>query len=69
MSQVDLPGIICDKHGNEKQHVTLKKARYIPKANFNMLSLTKLLMNGWEMSGDADVIVMRKGSAQIRLTS
>ena len=65
--QVDLPGIICDKHGNEMQHVTLTKMKYNPKANFNLLSLMKLLMNGWEMRGDADAIVMRKGrSAEIR---
>jgi len=65
-SQVDLPGIKCDKHGNELQHVTLKKMRYNPKANFNLLSLTKLLMDGWTMNGDAKEIVMRKGSTQIR---
>jgi len=66
VSQVDLPGIICDRHGNEKQHITLKKMRYNPKANFNLLSLTKLLMDGWTMTGDANAIVMRKGSSEIR---
>ena len=47
------------------QIVALTKMRYNFKANLNLLSLTKLLMNGWEVSGDADAIVMRKGSAQI----
>ena len=66
VSQVDLPGIICDKHGNEKLHVTLKKMRFNPKANFNLLSLTKLIMDGWKMTGDEEAIVMRKGGAEIR---
>jgi len=65
-SQVDLPGIICDEHGNELQHVTLKKMRQNPKANFNLLSLTKLFMDGWTMNRDANAIVMRQGSAEIR---
>ena len=32
--QVDLPGIICDNHGNEMQHATLTKMRYNLTANF-----------------------------------
>ena len=58
-SEVDIPGTICDKYGNEVQNVTLKKCRYNPKSNFNLLSLTKLLMDGWIMTGDQNVIVMR----------
>ena len=42
VSQVDLHGIICNKHGNEKQQVTLRKMRYNPKANFNLLRLMKI---------------------------
>jgi len=65
-SEVDIPGIICDKYGNEVQEVTLRKCRYNPNANFNLLSLTKLLMDGWKMTGDNNAIVMRKGDCEIR---
>ena len=65
-SEVDIPGIICDKYGNEVQEVTLRKCRYNPNANFNLLSLTKLLMDGLKMNGDNNAIVMRKGDCEIR---
>ena len=66
VSQVDLPGILCEKKGNEKDPVTFKSMRYNPKANFNIISLTKLIMDGWIMTGDKNGIVMRKGNKEIR---
>jgi len=66
VSQVNLPGIIWDKHGHEKQHVTFRKYRYNPKASFNLLSLMNLLIDGWAITGDANAIMMRKGNAEIR---
>ena len=65
-SEVDIPGIICDKYGNEVQETTLRKCRYNPNANFNLLSLTKLPMDGWKMNGDNNAIVMRKGDCKIQ---
>jgi len=65
-SEVDIPGTICNKYGNEVQDVTLKKRRYNPKANFNLLSSTKSLMDGWIMTGDQNAIVMKKGNNEIR---
>ena len=65
-SEVDIPGTICDKYGNEVQDVTLRKCRYTPNSNFNLLSLTKLLMDGWTMNGNNNAIVMRKGDNEIR---
>jgi len=68
VSQADLPGIICDRHGNEKQQITLRKMRHNSKANINLLSLTKLLMDGWTMTGDANAIMMGKGVQKSVLT-
>ena len=57
-SQVDLPGILRDKKGNEKDPVTFTSMWYNSKANFNLNSLTKLIMDGWIMTGDKNGIVM-----------
>ena len=66
ISECDIPGIICDKHGNEIQSVTVTNCRNNPKANFNLLSLTKLLKDGWQMAGDDESITMSKGPTSIK---
>ena len=50
---MDLPGQFIGKDGSSGMKATLTDVNYNPKYNFNLLSLTRLLMNGWSItSGD-----------------
>ena len=63
---MDVPGVWCDKFGNEYQPATIKDVLHAPNQNFNMFSISKALMSGWMLSGDREGIVLTKGDATIR---
>ena len=45
-----------------KENIIMKDVTYVPNSRYNLFSLTKLISNGWAMSGDKDVgIRMTKG--------
>ena len=58
--EFDLPVTVCDKWGNMLFDIKMESIAHMPESNFNLLSLTRLLQDGWEMSGDAEAIVMTK---------
>jgi hypothetical protein len=62
----DLPGTICDKHGNMKSKTVLQDVAYIPTAGYNLFSVTKLMDNGWDLSGDNKTgIVLSKDDKKV----
>ena len=57
---MDLPGQFIGKDGSSGMKATLTEVNYNPKYNFNLLSLTRLLMNGWRItSGDKTGITIK----------
>ena len=63
---MDIPGQFIDKNGAQGVHATLRDVSYNPKYNFNLCSLTKLLQNGWALSGNQHMIVAEKDGIQIK---
>jgi len=63
---MDVPGVWCDKFGNEYQPATIKDVLHAPNQNFNMFSISKALMSGWMLSGDREGIMLTKGDATIK---
>jgi hypothetical protein len=57
---VDIP---CEvMQDGKKKHVNLKDVTYVPNSRYNLFSLTKLMLDGWNMSGNKkDGIKMTKG--------
>jgi hypothetical protein len=62
---VDIPcRVVAD---GVEQHFKLKDVAYVPSSRYNLFSLTKLMMNGWSISGDAEVgIKMYKGKVELK---
>ena len=58
---MNIPGIICDKSGNEVVPATLSEVAICPSAKFNLFSLTKMLQNGWVLQGDKTALKLKKG--------
>ena len=66
MKEVDISGVFCDKHGYKGLKATLIKVGLNSKHNFNLPSLTRLMQDGWSMSGDKDGITVRKNEMEIK---
>ena len=62
----DLECTHCDKFGHELFDVTLEDVSEIKNSNYNLFSLTRLMQNGWKMSGDETAITMKKGGKAIK---
>ena len=43
----------------------LTQVTYVPEGRYNLFSLTRMMKNGWSMSGDMDGIVLTKGDKRI----
>jgi hypothetical protein len=56
----DFPCVICDKHGQELQNVTLHDVTNSPSLKVNLFSTSKLQREGWKMMGDFNSIPMTK---------
>ena len=62
-----LPGTICDKHGNELKMAVLNDVMHLPQAKCNLFSLSKMVRNeGWRLGGDEEVIWIEKDGQQLR---
>jgi len=62
----DLPVHVCNKFGREVRSVTIKDVAVIPSSSFNMFSLSKVVKDGWLLSGDAkNGLVLTKGTVQV----
>jgi hypothetical protein len=48
----DIPGVICDKHGNTLNTATISEVALTKGTPFNLFSLTKLMTQGWTLGGD-----------------
>ena len=58
----DIPCEICDKHGNILQTAKISEVALTKSSPFNLFSLTKMMRQGWKLSGDGDNgITLKKG--------
>ena len=61
----DIPGVVCDKYGNERHAGTLRDVTLLPTGKFNLFSLSKMMKLGWTMGGDANSIWLKSGDMKI----
>ena len=62
-----LSGVICDKEGRELQKVTLDEVTHLPRAKFNLFSLSKMTrMGGWKLNGNKEAIWIEKDGKEVR---
>ena len=65
--EVDLPGMYCDKHGNDQFAVKLREVDVIPKSHYNLISLTKLMEEGHKViENKKDGLSVEKGGWSIK---
>jgi hypothetical protein len=65
--EVDLPGMYCDKSGEDQFAVKLRNVDVIPESHYNLISITKLMEEDHKVSGNKnDSITLQKGSRVIK---
>ena len=48
----DIPGIVCNNHGNQKFPVKMSNIALVPDCAFNLFSISKRLKQGWTLGGN-----------------
>jgi hypothetical protein len=56
--------MITDKTGKQ-QLISLDEVYYVPALKYNLMSLTKALKNGWELSGNNQQLSLRKADDEL----
>jgi hypothetical protein len=65
--EVDLPGMYCDKNGDDQFAVKLQDVDIIPEIHYNLISLTKLMEEGHKAIGTKkDGLSVKKGGWVIK---
>jgi len=68
--EVDLPGMYCDKHGDDQFAVKLQDIDVIPESHYNLISLTKFMEEGHKVIGNKkDGLSVEKEDGASSLTS
>ena len=62
-----IPMTAYNKEGQERCKFTLTEVQHVPKAAFNLISGTKLMMSGWTMTGKGDAIIFSKPNTNLQL--
>jgi hypothetical protein len=62
----DVAGAICDNKGTELKKATLTGVAHVPTAQFNLFSLSRMQLRGWQLHGDSNAIWITKSDQEIR---
>ena len=61
-----IPETVCNKHGNVAFKMTFGDVAICLNAKYNLFSVTKMMQNGWSLSGDKTTMVLRRGQHTIK---
>jgi hypothetical protein len=61
-AEVDIPGIYCDKNGDEQFAVKLQNVNVIPESHYNLISIIRLMEKSHSVKANKkDEITVQKG--------
>ena len=67
LKEGNIEAVFCDKNGNKYFEAKLVGVGLAKEMNYNLFSLSKLMQDGWKLSGDVKAIQLTKGQATINL--
>jgi hypothetical protein len=59
--QANLPGIICNKEGQELGPAVMKDVTVVKHGKFNLFSILNMLTQGWKLGGDREILDIQGG--------
>ena len=60
-----IKGMVTDRNGRAQMKVTLSNVVYTPSSQYNLLSLTKMMSDGWTLNGNKHHLKIEKNGVQI----
>lgn len=60
-----LAGMVCNKFGNQLNRVTIQDVTVISSAGYNLFSISKMLKQGWKLTGDEELLEITKGENKL----
>ena len=61
----DVSGMVCSANGQDLGKVTLQQVRYSTTNSFNLFSLTKMIKQGWKLTGTTKEIKLINGKKEL----
>ena len=65
MKDIDLPGTVCDKFGNELWKMRMPSVSYNKASNYNLCSATRMIRDGWELHSSGETLWLEKEKARL----
>jgi hypothetical protein len=64
--EMDIPAIYCDATGQQCFLVRLNNVQVSDQFNFNLFSMTRVMLEGFELGGNAEELTLKKGNCVLR---
>ncbi len=64
--EMDIPAIYCDATGQQCFLVQLNNVQVSDQFNFNLFSMTRVMLEGFELGGNAEELTLKKGNCVLR---
>jgi hypothetical protein len=64
--EMDIPAIYCDATGQQCFLVQLNNMQVSDQFNFNLFSVTRVMLKGFELGGNAEELTLKKGNCVLR---
>jgi hypothetical protein len=64
--ETDMPAIHCDATGQQCFLVRLNNVQVSDQFNFNLFSMTRVMLEGFELVGNAEKLTLKKGNCELR---
>ena len=63
----DIEGQLISKNGEKEGTIKLQEVSYSPNVQFNLLSITKLLKQGWQLGASAEAMTIKKNVKVLKI--
>ena len=61
----DIRGTLCNQYGQSLKETTLTDVACVPTGGLNLLSISRILKQGWKLVGDSKALKIKKGRNEV----
>jgi hypothetical protein len=63
--QQSVKGLVMDSNGKSQGNIILSNVMYIPNGRYNLISVTKIMKQGWKLEGNGDGLSLSCGNKKL----
>ena len=65
MKDIELPGTVCDKYGNELWKIKMPNVSYNKTSNYNLCSARRMIRDGWKLHSSGELMWLEKEKTRL----